>query len=75
LRLFICAFKDAGKDEIMTRTPTVSRASTRLMLSIAASHPDKILKSRDLDQTYTQSKTQVSRNVLCEVPEELGRDD
>jgi hypothetical protein len=75
LRLFICAFKDAGKDEIMTRTPTVSRASTRLMLSIAASHPDKILKSRDLDQAYTQSETLFSRKVLCEVPEELGLDD
>jgi hypothetical protein len=75
LRLVVCAFKDAGKDEIMTRASTVSRASTRLMLSVAASHPDKILKSRDLDQAYTQSETPVNRKVLCEVPEELGLDD
>jgi hypothetical protein len=59
----------------MTRAPTVSRASTRLMLSIAASHPDKILKSRDPDQAYTQSETPVSRKVLCEVPKGLGLDD
>jgi hypothetical protein len=74
-RLVVCAFKDAGKDETMTRAPTVSRASTRLMLSVAASHPDKILKSRDLDQAYTKSETPVKRKVLCEVPEELGLDD
>jgi hypothetical protein len=74
-RLVVCAFKDAGKEEIMTRASTVSRASTRLMLYVAASHPDKILKSRDLDQAYTQSETPVNRKVLCEVSEELGLDD
>jgi hypothetical protein len=39
-------------------TPTVLRTSTRRMLTIAAPHPSLVLKSRDLDQAYTQSEPQ-----------------
>jgi hypothetical protein len=74
-RLVICAFRDTGKDEVLTRAPTVSRASTQLMLSIAASHPEMIIKTRDTEQAYTQSDTRVNRNVVVEVPEERGLDD
>jgi hypothetical protein len=45
------------------------------MLTTAAPHPSLVLKSRDLDQAYTQSETPVNRKVLCEVPGELGLDD
>jgi hypothetical protein len=45
------------------------------MLSIAASHPKMTLKTRDMDQAYTQSDTRVNRKVVVEVPEELDLDD
>jgi hypothetical protein len=74
-RLVICAFRDTGKGKVLTQAPTVSRASTQLMLSIAASHPEMIIKIRDTGQAYTQSDTRVNRKVVVEVPEELGLDD
>jgi hypothetical protein len=64
-RSVVCAFKDAAIDEIRARTPTVSRASTRLMSPVAASHSEKLQKLRVVDQGYTQSVVPLINTGLC----------
>lgn len=71
-RLVLCGFNDREAKELLTKAPTVSKTSVRLLLSVAASCPGHAVKLRDISQAYTRSETKVQRLVVCEAPLELG---
>lgn len=71
-RLVIQAFNDLGKAEVLTQSPTIQRASQRIILSIAASLPDTSLYLRDISQAYVQSLTPINRLFYAKPPREAG---
>ncbi|KAI0991867.1 hypothetical protein K3495_g16320, partial [Podosphaera aphanis] len=72
-RLVIQGYADEGKDKILTQSPTIQRASQRLILSIAPTllRQGYSLWLRDITQAYTQSATPLQRTVLAYLPTEL----
>lgn len=70
-RLVIQAYNNAEKRTILTQSPTVQRASQRLLISVAISKDMKIY-SRDISQAYTQSKSSLARNIFAKPPQELN---
>jgi hypothetical protein len=50
----------------------VSKNSTRVLLTLAASSPGLGIELRDISHAFTQSRTYVQRRVVCEAPAELG---
>jgi hypothetical protein len=74
-RLVIQGHSDEDKDLILTQSPTIQRASQRLIVAIAASllatDKDYDLWLRDITQAYTQSKTPLARTVLAQPPKEI----
>ncbi|KAI0994967.1 hypothetical protein K3495_g13215 [Podosphaera aphanis] len=73
-RLVIQAYNDEGKEVILTQSPTIQRASQRLIAALAPS----LLKLgntnmylRDVTQAYTNSKTMLNRLILAKLPREL----
>ena len=72
-RLVIQGFGDDDKQFILTQSPTIQRASQRLILAIAPSLAPVIsLKLRDISQAYTQSTTDLNRRVLARLPDGLA---
>ena len=73
-RLVIQGYADAGKDQILTQSPTLQRASQRLILSIAPALQKEFkldIWIRDVKQAYTQSKTDLVRPILARLPEQI----
>ena len=74
-RLVIQAYNDEGKEMILTQSPTIQRASQRLIMALAPSllkSPQKIrLFLRDITQAYVQSTTPVNRLILANLPKEM----
>jgi hypothetical protein len=64
-------FNDHDTKELLTKAPTVSRNSTRLLIALAASSPGKSLRSRDICTAYLQENKVVRRIVVC-CPKEMG---
>jgi len=58
-RLVIQAYNDYGKEIILTQSPTIQRASQRLIIALAPSLIERgmTLWIRDITQAYTQSTT------------------
>ncbi|KAI0995528.1 hypothetical protein K3495_g12651 [Podosphaera aphanis] len=75
-RLVVQAYKDKGKQNILTQAPTLQRASQRILLSIAISLPDfgskYQLYLRDISQAYVQSTTTSNRDLFVKPPPELN---
>ena len=69
-RLVIQAYNDHGKRTILTQSPSIQRASQRLLISMAISMDLDIYK-RDISQAYTQSKSSLMRDVYIQPPAEL----
>lgn len=65
--------KDRDKHMLMTYSPTVSRGSIRLMLSIAGNRGDDIF-IRDISQAYVSSDSKLLRKVYLIPPRELQLD-
>lgn len=63
-RLVIQGYADDGKDAILTQSPTIQRASQRLILALAPSlmTTGYILWLRDITQAYVQSTKTSHRN-------------
>lgn len=72
-RLVIQAYNDEGKDMILTQSPTIQRASQRLIIALAPSLAKLGVKVflRDITQAYVQSTTMLNRLILANLPKEM----
>jgi hypothetical protein len=72
-RLVIRGYNDEGKAFILTQSPTIQRASQRLMIALAPCLFQRgiILWIRDITQAYVQSQTPLQRTILARIPEQL----
>jgi hypothetical protein len=73
-RLVAANYRDFGAREIPTRSPTVTKAAQRVVLSLAASLDGKVYV-RDISQAYTQSRSALERDVYLVPPPEMDIDD
>jgi hypothetical protein len=72
-RLVIQAYNDAGKQEILTQSPTIQRISQRLILALYPSLKQRkaSLYVRDITQAYIQSTTFLNRPIFAQPPKEI----
>ncbi|KAJ6039209.1 hypothetical protein N7460_007241 [Penicillium canescens] len=72
-RLVIQAYNDEGKGMILTQSPTIQRASQRIIVALAPSLSEKniSLSIRDITQAYVQSTTSLNRLILAYLPKEI----
>ena len=73
-RLVVQAYNDAGKEVILTQSPTIQRASQRLLIAIAPTlikDQNMALWLRDITQAYVQSTTFLQRQILAHLPKEI----
>jgi hypothetical protein len=75
-RLVVQAYNDEGKEMILTQSPTIQRASQRVIVALApslAKNPDKKIRLsiRDITQAYIQSTTLLNRLILAHLPKEM----
>jgi hypothetical protein len=72
-RLVIQAYNDGGKELILTQSPTIQRASQRVIIALAPSLVRLKIKLflRDITQAYTQSTTILNRLILAHLPKEM----
>lgn len=63
-RLVLQAYKDAEKEIVLTQSPTIQRASQRLIVCLAASLGSATTKLylRDVTQAYVQSTSELNRD-------------
>ena len=75
-RLVIQAYDDKGKEAILTQSPTIQRASQRLILALAPSMAKLgiTLFLRDVTQAYVQATTLLNRTILARLPKEIRND-
>ena len=74
-RLVIQGFGDKGKEAILTQSPTIQRASQRLILALTPTLCKDFglkLALRDITQAYTQSTTKLNRTILATPPKEIA---
>jgi hypothetical protein len=73
-RLVVQAYKDAGKDMVLTQSPTIQRVSQRVILALTAMlhSAETGLYLRDITQAYTQSTTKLNRAFFVRPPVEMG---
>lgn len=72
-RLVIQGYNDRNKEVILTQSPTIQRASQRLIVALAPSliAQGMILWLRDITQAYTQSDDHLQRMIVAELPTQL----
>ncbi|CCE32582.1 uncharacterized protein CPUR_06442 [Claviceps purpurea 20.1] len=75
-RLVVQGHNDDGKWDILTQSPTVQRASIRLLLALAPALMGNMKKAmiwvRDVTQAYVQSQTKLNRIVLARIPKHIA---
>lgn len=73
-RLVIQAYNYAGKEHILTQSPTLQRAAQKLIASLAPSlSPEKArLFVRDIVQAYIQSGIKLKRTIFVRPPPSLA---
>jgi hypothetical protein len=72
-RLVVQAYNDTEKDLVLTQSPTIQRASQRLLLAITTMlrSNNLTLYLRDITQAYVQSTTTLTRDFFVRPPQEL----
>lgn len=71
-RLVAQNYEDEEATCIETRDPTVQRFLKRIILCLAASIKSAQCYTRDLTQTYVQSRTPLEKDVYIRPPPEMG---
>jgi hypothetical protein len=72
-RLVVQAYNNKGKEMILTQSPTIQRASQRVIIALALSLANKNIRLliRDITQAYIQSTTLLNRLILARLPKEM----
>jgi hypothetical protein len=72
-RLVIQGHSDQGKELVLTQSPTIQRASQRILVALAPSliRQGMMLWIRDITQAYTQSTTALQRTILAYLPDQI----
>ena len=72
-RLVIQGYNDSDKALVLTQSPTIQRASQRLIIALAPSLIAKgmMLWLRDITQAYTQSDDALQRTIIADLPVQL----
>jgi len=72
-RLVIQGYGDEEKQHILTQSPTIQRASQRLILALAPTllRQGCVLWLRDITQAYVQSQSELARVVLARLPVQI----
>jgi hypothetical protein len=72
-RLVVQAYNNKGKELILTQSPTIQRASQRVIIAIALSLARLGIKLylRDITQAYIQSTTMLNRLILANLPNKM----
>ena len=73
-RLVIQAHHDQGKKDILTQSPTIQRASQRIIVCLSMLLPMK-LYTRDISQAYVQSTTNLARQLFVKPPKDVNLGD
>ena len=63
-RLIIQTFNDSEKQKILTQTLTIQRINQRLIIALSLIIPQLFLYLRDIIQTYTQSRSELNKDVF-----------
>jgi hypothetical protein len=71
-RLVVQAYNDQEKELVLTQSPTIQRASQRVILALAPSLPNTSLYLRDISQAYVQSTTELNRKFTSAHHARLG---
>lgn len=71
-RLVVQAFNDSEKHGILTQAPTIQQASQRLIIALSLIILELSLYLRDTTQAYTQSRSELARDVFILAPIEMG---
>ena len=71
-RLIAQNYQDEDAKTIATKSPTIQRASQRMICITGASHKRHRPYNRDMPQAYVQAKTPLERTIYLEAPEEMG---
>jgi hypothetical protein len=72
-RLVVQAYNDKGKEMILTQSPTIQRASQRVIVALALSLANRKIRLliRDITQVYIQSTTLLNRLILARLPKKI----
>ncbi|KAF1360326.1 hypothetical protein EJ07DRAFT_41949, partial [Lizonia empirigonia] len=73
-RLVIQGYADDDKKVVLTQSPTIQRASQRVVVALAPTllkDADMQLWLRDITQAYTQSEDHLQRTIIAELPVQL----
>jgi hypothetical protein len=73
-RLVIQGFNDSEKKEILTQSPTIQRASQRILMALMPTLIGLGIKValRDISQAYTQSHSELQRRIFAYLPKEIA---
>ena len=70
-RLVVQGYNDIDKNLILTQAPTIQRASQRVILCLAAVLTGIGIYLRDITQAYTQSASDLVRDIYARPPREI----
>jgi len=75
-RLVIQGYGDEEKQHILTQSPTIQRASQRLVLALTPTLLAQgfVLWLRDITQAYVQSNSDLARKILARLPVQIRGD-
>jgi hypothetical protein len=71
-RLVVQAYNDYEKELVLTQSPTIQRASQRLILALAPTLCSTSVYLRDISQAYVQSTTLLNRDFYVRPPKEIN---
>ena len=71
-RLMMQAFNDSEKHEILIQAPIIQRASQRLIIALSLAIPHLSLYLYNITQIYTQSRSELARDIFILAPAEMG---